>query len=72
MMKTAMRNQLNGVHGRTLVELAQARAGGVPRGDKLEKTKPAVSDCAVWDPEQDEMPSPFLARGKRVLKSGFR
>jgi NIMA (never in mitosis gene a)-related kinase len=72
MMKTAMRNQLNGVHGRTLVELAQARAGGVPRGDKLEKTKPAASDCAVWDPEQDEMPSPFLARGKRVLKSGFR
>jgi hypothetical protein len=73
MMKTAMRNnQLNGVHGRTLVELAQARAGGVPRGEKLEKTKPIVEECAVWDPEQDEMPSPFLARGKKVVRSAFR
>jgi hypothetical protein len=64
MMKAAMRNQMNGVHGRTLVELAQARAGVVPRGDKLDKGRSA--DCAVWDPEQDEMPSPFLARGKKI------
>ena len=72
-MKTAvMRSQMNGVHGRTLVELAQARAGGVPRGEKLEKTKPAVNECAVWDPEQDEMPSPFLVRGKKLVHVGGR
>jgi NIMA (never in mitosis gene a)-related kinase 2 len=73
LMKTAvMRSQMNGVHGRTLVELAQARAGGVPRGEKLEKTKPAVNECAVWDPEQDEMPSPFLVRGKKLVHVGGR
>jgi serine/threonine-protein kinase Nek2 len=70
MMRTALRKQMNGVHGRTLVELAQARAGGVPRGDKLENVK--VTECAVWDPEQDEMPSPFLARGRKVIRSGIR
>jgi len=69
MAKAAMRNQTNGVHGRTLVELAQARAGAVPRADKLDKMRP---DCAVWDPEQDEMPSPFLQRGRKVIKNGFR
>lgn len=40
------------VKGRTLVELQQARAGG--------------RDVATWDPERDEMPSPFLARGRSV------
>jgi hypothetical protein len=70
MMKTAVRNQMNGVHGRTLVELAQARAGGVPRGERIEKAK--WTECAVWDPEHDEMPSPFLARGRKVIRNVIR
>jgi hypothetical protein len=80
MKMAVMRNQLNGVHGRTLVELAQARAGGVDRmgggmgagvgagggvdnGFKSAYTSPTKT-APVWDPERDEMPSPFLARGR--------
>ena len=46
--------------GRTLVELAQARAGG----------RAAVEDkeVVVWDPEKDDMPSPFLVRGGKGLR----
>jgi len=62
--------------GRTLVELAQARAGGRPlsagfdgnAGLKLkEKDLPPVP---VWDPETlgDDMPSPFLKRDMRVIR----
>jgi hypothetical protein len=49
---------VGGVHGRTLIELAQARAGGVDRS-MVSPAKPTM-----WDPERDEMPSPFLARGR--------
>ena len=49
---------VGGVHGRTLIELAQARAGGVDRS-MVSPVKPTT-----WDPERDEMPSPFLARGR--------
>jgi hypothetical protein len=64
MIKTAMRNTL---HGRTLVELSQARAGGVDRSpEKSGGIKIAVKladmEAAIWDPETDEMPSPFVAR----------
>ena len=65
--------------GRTLVELAQARAGGrtvddgnrspEPKGRAFaarmaEKEKAAgeKGEPPVWDPERDEMPSPFLVR----------
>jgi serine/threonine-protein kinase Nek2 len=65
--------------GRTLVELAQARAGGRPLDDgnrspepkgrafaarMAEKEKAAAEkgEPPVWDPERDEMPSPFLVR----------
>lgn len=50
------------VRGRTLVELSQARVGGrfVPNN---ENSKPAV-----WNPETDEMPSPFLVRSKHIPK----
>ncbi|KAL2845005.1 kinase-like domain-containing protein [Aspergillus pseudoustus] len=68
--------------GRTLVELAQARAGGRP----IDEVKRCASDSrsaacsvplkssdrdppAVWDPERDEMPSPFLARGRKVIRN---
>lgn len=72
--------------GRTLVELAQARAGGraveidgnqspepkgrafaarmaEKNGEKSEKGEPPV-----WDPERDEMPSPFLVRNRAFLR----
>jgi len=54
--------------GRTLVELQQARAGGrvVGGGDKMEGGK--RGEVVVWDPERDEMPSPFLVRGGRGLR----
>ncbi|GAP91828.1 putative NEK protein kinase [Rosellinia necatrix] len=63
----------NNVKGRTLVELQQARAGGRPMensggGGSAKRTfKERAVDrfsepAAVWDPERDEMPSPFLVR----------
>ena len=67
------------VQGRTLVELAQARtaAPGVSTQDFADgfasDPKSAVwsdkdTDVTVWDPERDEMPSPFLAKkGRGVL-----
>ncbi|CAJ2504294.1 Uu.00g116880.m01.CDS01 [Anthostomella pinea] len=73
----------NNVRGRTLVELQQARAGGRPvsvvengnganfsprRGASF-KDRCFVGEPAVWDPERDEMPSPFLVRRKPVLVS---
>lgn len=63
--------------GRTLVELAQARAGGLSQAQKIEKgvveetmRENMRSSCEVpiWDPERDEMPSPFLARGGKGLQ----
>ena len=63
--------------GRTLVELAQARAGmpsQVPRYEKMESIdrkenrRGSGESAPVWDPEQDEMPSPFLIRGARGMR----
>lgn len=52
-------SKMGNVRGRTLVELSQARGGGrVPNNN--ENLKAPV----VWDPEVDEMPSPFLVRSK--------
>lgn len=78
MFKAVMQRNMG---GRTLVELAQARAGGRP----LDEVKRCASDSrtsssnplkssdreppAVWDPERDEMPSPFLNRGKKVIRN---
>lgn len=80
----------NGVRGRTLVELQQARAGGRPMsavlgvgengvvgGGPQSPSKRALREfgggrtgplepAPVWDPERDEMPSPFLVRRKAV------
>lgn len=72
--------------GRTLVELAQARAGGrpveiadgtrspEPKGRAFaarmaERSSKEGTPPPVWDPERDEMPSPFLARGRKVMRS---
>ncbi|KAL2003534.1 hypothetical protein VTN02DRAFT_3424 [Thermoascus thermophilus] len=83
MFKAVMQRNMG---GRTLVELAQARAGGRP----VEEVKRNSSDSrvptsgaqhagtvkavdrdppATWDPEKDEMPSPFLARGNKVIRN---
>jgi NIMA (never in mitosis gene a)-related kinase len=70
--------------GRTLVELAQARAGGrpvdisdgtrspEPKGRAFaarmaEKNKDS-NPPPVWDPETDEMPSPFLVRNRKIIR----
>jgi len=74
--------------GRTLVELAQARAGGRPTEDvnngarspepkgrafaarMAEKAAAGpMSEPAVWDPEKEEMPSPFLVRKRGGVRS---
>lgn len=79
MVKAVMHRNLNAGQGRTLVELAQARAGARPIStdmgkpsqsvklatDQMERDLPPVP---VWDPERDEMPSPFLARGTKVIR----
>ncbi|KAL2757692.1 hypothetical protein ACRALDRAFT_1047703 [Sodiomyces alcalophilus JCM 7366] len=73
----------NNIRGRTLVELQQARAGGRPLSalPEGENTSPkrnfkdrsagrrssADAPAAVWDPEKDEMPSPFLVRKRQPL-----
>ncbi len=60
----------NMMKGRTLIELAQARTGAVgKRSDSRPESRgnPQEEDV-VWDPEKDEMPSPFLVRGKKVLR----
>ncbi|KAI0204288.1 kinase-like domain-containing protein [Astrocystis sublimbata] len=72
--KTAVKNY---VKGRTLVELQQARAGGRPienmntgakRASK-ERVADRYLEPAVWDPEKDEMPSPFLVRQRPLSRA---
>ncbi|KAG8629460.1 hypothetical protein KVT40_003325 [Elsinoe batatas] len=46
------------VQGRTLVELSRDQVGEVAN---------RMLEPACWDPERDEMPSPFLVRGRRVV-----
>lgn len=74
MVKAVLARNMNVGTGRTLVELAQARAGGRPlsmdmgRGVKIsaERMERELPPVPVWDPERDEMPSPFLSRTRRV------
>ncbi|KAL1965182.1 hypothetical protein VTN77DRAFT_5936 [Rasamsonia byssochlamydoides] len=76
MFKAVMQRNMG---GRTLVELAQARAGGRPiedvkriSGDSNVNVGGRVSNPdppATWDPETEEMPSPFLARGNKVIRN---
>ena len=79
MFKAVMQRNLFGQNGggRTLVELAQARAGGLSQAQRVEKeivedTKKenlrSAGDVPIWDPERDEMPSPFLVRGGKGLQ----
>ncbi|KAJ8129475.1 hypothetical protein O1611_g4154 [Lasiodiplodia mahajangana] len=69
----------NNVRGRTLVELQQARAGGRPidsnsNGSTKRIVKERTGDrvlepAPVWDPEKDEMPSPFLIRQRPLSRA---
>ena len=79
MFKAVMQRNLLGQNGggRTLVELAQARAGGLSQAQRLEKgileeskkeNLRSAGDVPIWDPERDEMPSPFLVRGEKGLR----
>ena len=79
MFKAVMQRNLLGQYGggRTLVELAQARAGGLSQAQRVEKeiveetrkeNRRSAGDVPIWDPERDEMPSPFLIRGGKGLR----
>lgn len=79
MFKAVMQRNLLGQNGggRTLVELAQARAGGISQAQKIEKGLEDESkkenlrssgEVPIWDPEKDDMPSPFLVRGGRGMR----
>lgn len=70
MIKTVHRNNLQqGIQGRTLVELAQARGISSP-GSSIEvpkvSAKATLDREPLWDPERDEMPSPFLIKTRRT------
>lgn len=65
--------------GRTLVELAQARAGGrpvdadgdimgSPKGKRGYGIRMVETEPVTWDPERDEMPSPFIIRHRPAIK----
>ena len=71
MFKAVMQRNLHNTGGRTLVELAQARAGRPSQAQIVEKgmmSEDRKENVVVWDPERDEMPSPFLARGGKSIK----
>lgn len=75
MLKAVVQRNMLGQNagGRTLVELAQARAGMPSQAQRLEmvETRDNLGTCEeppVWDPEQDEMPSPFLIRGGKGMR----
>ncbi|KAI0522163.1 kinase-like domain-containing protein [Xylaria bambusicola] len=68
----------NNVRGRTLVELQQARAGGrsvenvnssPKRANKERVVDRFLEPAPVWDPERDEMPSPFLIRQRPLSRA---
>ena len=78
MFKAVMQRNLLGQNsgGRTLVELAQARVGAPGQAQKMEKDdrgerKENVrggGEAPIWDPERDDMPSPFLVRGGKGMR----
>lgn len=68
--------------GRTLIELSQARVAPAPtqlakqdienRHDLYHQAKGLLPPPAVWDPERDDMPSPFLTRVRKIGGLGAR
>ena len=71
MFKAVMQRNLHNTGGRTLVELSQARAGRPSQAQVVEKNmfnEDRKENIVIWDPEKDEMPSPFLARGGKGIR----
>lgn len=74
MFKAVMqRNLLGNKGGRTLVELSQARVASAPiqqpfADNFTEAGSSKELEAPIWDPEKDEMPSPFLIRGGKGLR----
>ena len=79
MFKAVVQRNLLGQNGggRTLVELAQARAGVISQAQRIEKgvgeelkkeNLKGSTEAPIWDPEKDDMPSPFLVRGVRAIR----
>lgn len=74
MFKAVMhRNLLGNGGGRTLVELAQARVALAPIQQPCAENRTEVGsskelEVPIWDPEKDEMPSPFLIRGGKGVR----
>ena len=74
----------NHVQGRTLVELAQAKTHRGPedapevgvaaqseaRTDSNSSEDTAAADPTIWDPETEDMPSPFLVKNSRRMIAG--
>ena len=81
MLKDIVQRNMNN-KGKTLVELAQARVldrkegrkpcalgeenSDEPQGQYVAR-KETRTDVPVWDPEEGDMPSPFLTRTKRMV-----
>lgn len=63
------------MQGRTLVELSMAETQNQGHGRRDGRGKDSVDTCSkghgllapVWDPETDDMPSPFLVRTRRMV-----
>ncbi|MCJ1462957.1 G2-specific serine/threonine protein kinase [Pseudocyphellaria aurata] len=74
MFKAVMQRNLRGNGGgRTLVELAQARVALAPIQQQFGENQTVAGsskdlEVPIWDPEKDEMPSPFLIRGGKGLR----
>lgn len=74
MYKAVMqRNLLGNGNGRTLVELSQARVALAPIQQPFAENVTGAGsskefEIPTWDPEKDEMPSPFLIRGGKGLR----
>lgn len=70
MLKSMMQRNLltQPTGGRTLVELAQAKAGLSGGPARTEKGLDAKENIPVWDPATDEMPSPFLVRSNKAFR----
>ncbi|KAF2770322.1 kinase-like protein [Teratosphaeria nubilosa] len=65
-----------GIMGRTLVELSQGKAGGaIGDNDAAMSSAPTLLPAmspAKWDPSDEDMPSPFLAKKGRMGVVGGR
>ncbi|GAM89644.1 hypothetical protein ANO11243_076830 [Dothideomycetidae sp. 11243] len=55
------------IQGRTLVELSRNEVSNIQSRSSMVETDRKCFEPPVWDPETDDMPSPFLIRGRRAV-----